>query len=116
MGDQLAGKHALQHGAAGRRTGVAHMNILLINHYAGSVRHGMEYRPYYLAREWVRLGHRVTIVASSESHVRTLAPTLDGAPQLLETIDGIDYLWLATPAYRGNGLARVRNMAAFVMR
>jgi len=25
------------------------MNILLINHYAGSVHHGMEYRPYYLA-------------------------------------------------------------------
>jgi glycosyltransferase involved in cell wall biosynthesis len=92
------------------------MNILLINHYAGSVRHGMEYRPYYLAREWVRLGHRVTIVASSESHVRTLAPRLDGAARLAETIDGIDYLWLATPPYRGNGLARVRNMAAFVLR
>ncbi len=92
------------------------MDILLINHYAGSVRHGMEYRPYYLAREWVRLGHRVTIVASSESHVRTQAPALDGAAQLQETIDGIDYLWLATPAYRGNGLARVRNMAAFVAR
>ena len=30
------------------------MNILLINHYAGSPQHGMEYRPYYLAREWVR--------------------------------------------------------------
>ncbi len=92
------------------------MNILLINHYAGSARHGMEYRPYYLAREWVRLGHRVTIVASSESHIRALAPDMRGAPQLRETIDGIDYLWLATPPYRGNGLARVRNMAAFVMR
>ena len=92
------------------------MNILLINHYAGSVRHGMEYRPYYLAREWVRQGHKVTIVASSESHVRTLAPGMGGAAQLTETIDGIDYLWLATPPYRGNGLARVRNMAAFVMR
>jgi len=92
------------------------MNILLINHYAGSVRHGMEYRPYYLAREWVRLGHRVTIVASSESHVRSQAPQLNGTAQLQETIDGIDYLWLATPPYRGNGAGRVRNMAAFVLR
>ena len=92
------------------------MNILLINHYAGSVRHGMEYRPYYLAREWVRLGHRVTIVASSESHIRAQAPDMHGAAQRLETIDGIDYLWLSTPPYRGNGLARVRNMAAFVTR
>jgi hypothetical protein len=33
-----------------------------------------------------------------------------------ETIDGIDYRWLATPSYRGNGAARVRNMLAFVLR
>ena len=31
------------------------MNILLINHYAGSPQYGMEYRPYYLAREWVKM-------------------------------------------------------------
>ena len=92
------------------------MNILLINHYAGSVRHGMEYRPYYLAREWVRTGHRVTILASSESHLRTQAPQLDGRDRLDECIDGIDYTWLSTPPYRGNGAARVRNMAAFVLR
>jgi glycosyltransferase involved in cell wall biosynthesis len=92
------------------------MNIVLVNHYAGSVRHGMEFRPYYLAREWLRLGHRVTIVAASESHLRALAPPLRGRPRLLENIDGIDYLWLATPPYRGNGAARVRNMLAFVWR
>ncbi|HMN57678.1 MAG TPA: glycosyltransferase family 4 protein [Ottowia sp.] len=46
------------------------MNILLINHYAGSPRHGMEFRPYYLAREWVRMGHQVQLVAGSYSHIR----------------------------------------------
>jgi glycosyltransferase involved in cell wall biosynthesis len=92
------------------------MNILLINHYAGSVRHGMEYRPYYLAREWVRLGHRVRIVASARSHIRARAPELGGADRLDETIDGIDYTWFATPPYQGNGAARVRNIASFVLR
>jgi glycosyltransferase involved in cell wall biosynthesis len=92
------------------------MNILLINHYAGSVRHGMEYRPYYLAREWVRAGHKVTIVAASASHVRTQAPQLGRRIRMEETIDGIDYVWLAAPPYRGNGAARVRNMAAFLWR
>ncbi len=53
------------------------MNILLINHYAGSPRYGMEYRPYYLAREWVRLGHRVTIVAASYSHLRIEQPAME---------------------------------------
>ena len=90
------------------------MNILLINHYAGSVRHGMEYRPYYLAREWVRAGHRVRIVAASNSHLRAQTPELNGRRVFDETIDGIDYRWHATPAYRGNGLGRAANMAAFV--
>lgn len=92
------------------------MNILLINHYAGSLQHGMEFRPYYLAREWLRLGHRVRIVASANSHVRARSPQLQGRPRLDETIDGIDYTWFATPAYDGNGAARARNMGAFVWR
>ena len=92
------------------------MNILLINHYAGSLQHGMEYRPYYLAREWVRLGHRVRIVASSRSHIRAQAPQMRGAARLDETIDGIEYTWFDTPAYAGNGSARAMNMAAFIFR
>jgi glycosyltransferase involved in cell wall biosynthesis len=92
------------------------LNILLINHYAGSVRHGMEFRPFYLAREWVRLGHRVRIVASATSHIRAQAPDLKGGARLDETIDGVDYTWFATPAYRGNGVKRIVNMLSFVWR
>jgi glycosyltransferase involved in cell wall biosynthesis len=92
------------------------VNILLINHHAGSLQHGMEYRPYYLAREWRRLGHRVRIVAAAHSHVRARGPQLGGRSRLDETIDGIEYSWFDTPAYTGNGAARVRNMAAFVLR
>ena len=46
------------------------MNILLINHYAGAPQYGMEYRPYYLAREWVKMGHKVVITSASFSHLR----------------------------------------------
>ncbi|MEW6217690.1 MAG: glycosyltransferase family 4 protein [Candidatus Bipolaricaulota bacterium] len=91
------------------------MNILLINHYAGSLLHGMEFRPFYLAREWVRRGHKVTIVAASHAHVRSIQPACGGS-ESHETIEGIEYRWLATPPYSGNGMARVRNMAAFVAR
>jgi glycosyltransferase involved in cell wall biosynthesis len=87
------------------------VNILLINHYAGSPRHGMEYRPYHLAREWVRSGHAVQIVAASFSHVRSVQPGTGD-----ERIDGIAYRWLATPRYRGNGAGRVLNMAVFLVR
>lgn len=92
------------------------MRILLINHYAGSPMHGMEYRPYYLAREWVRLGHQVKIIASSESHVRSRQPHLASLDRLDETIDGIEYTWFETPRYAGNSIGRVRNMACFISR
>jgi glycosyltransferase involved in cell wall biosynthesis len=91
------------------------MNILLINHYAGSPRDGMEYRPYYLAREWVRAGHRVQIVAAAYSHVRARQPAVAG-DALDEVIDGISYRWLPAPAYVGNGLGRVKNIWAFLSR
>ena len=93
------------------------MNILLINHYAGSPQHGMEYRPYYLAREWVRAGHTVQIVAAAYSHVRSTQPALNppGLP-FEERIAGINYRWLPTPEYTGNGLGRVRNIWAFLRR
>lgn len=90
------------------------MNIILINHYAGSDKYGMEYRPFYLSREWVNLGHNVTIVAASFSHVRSRQPDLKGNNIYIEIIDGIRYVWLKTPHYKGNGLKRVINMLAFI--
>jgi glycosyltransferase involved in cell wall biosynthesis len=90
------------------------MRILLINHYAGSPSHGMEYRAYYLAREWVRLGHNVQIVASAYSHLRFRQPQITGHDSFDEIIEGIKYTWLKTPAYHGNGIGRVFNMASFV--
>lgn len=88
------------------------MNILLINHYAGSSTYGMEYRPFYLAREWINFGHTVTVVAASFSHLRSKEPDVKG-PLTTETIDGINYIWLKTPKYHGNGIRRVLNMMAF---
>lgn len=89
------------------------VNILLINHYAGSDRMGMEYRPFYLAREWVAIGHSVTIVAANFSHLRTLQPA---ARADLESTDeqGVKFRWLRTNTYNGNGVGRIANMLAFV--
>lgn len=84
------------------------MKILLINHYAGSPQHGMEYRPFYLAREWVRAGHQVLVLAASHSHVRSVQPQPGG-----QTIDGVPYCWYRTPAYEGNGFGRLRNIWSF---
>jgi len=90
------------------------VNIVYINHYAGSPRHGMEFRPYYMGRRWAAAGHSVTVAASSFSHLRTKNPDLGGAKWEEEKIDGIRYFWIAGNAYRGNGMARIRNMLSFL--
>ena len=90
------------------------MKILLINHYAGSLYHGMEYRPYYLGRAWVAMGHTITIAAATVSHVRTILPKVQKAAITQEMIDGIQYLWFKTLAYDGNGVSRAINILTFV--
>lgn len=89
------------------------MNILLINHYAGSPEMGMEFRPYYFAREWVKKGHKVSIVAADYSHLRRINPVVEKDFQR-ENIDGIDYYWIRTNEYEGNGVKRSITMAKFV--
>lgn len=85
------------------------MNILMLSHYAGAPKYGMEYRSYYMSREWVKSGHKVMIAGASFSHLRKQQP-----PVGRENIDGIEYVWLKTRSYEGNGMARVLTMVEFV--
>ena len=83
--------------------------MLLINHYAGSPELGMEFRPYYMAKEWVKMGHQVLIVGGSFSHLRKVQP--QGEEDL---IDGIRYRWVKLNTYKGNGIGRIWSMFSFV--
>jgi glycosyltransferase involved in cell wall biosynthesis len=89
------------------------MNILIINHYAGSPDYGMEFRPFYLASEWIRLGHKVTIVSASYSHLRLKNPRiLKGL--FSEKIHDVTYIWIKTPKYNTLALARIINIVSFL--
>ena len=88
------------------------MNILLINHYAGSLSMGREYRPYYLARELLNRGHKPTIIAADYSHLRAENPPRQPNFRPLE-IDGIPYVFIHTSQYRHNGLKRAFTMQTF---
>lgn len=74
----------------------------------------MEFRPYYIAREWVRSGHQVKILAASHSHIRARQPQLEGWQVTDELIGGIQYRWYPTPTYNSNGVGRVKNMLSFM--
>lgn len=89
------------------------MKILYIDHYAGSPKIGMEFRPFHMAREWVKAGNEVTIVGSSFSHYRPKQVDVYGQ-WAMETLEGVRFLWLKTNPYQGNGVHRVRNIIEFL--
>lgn len=84
------------------------MNIWILNHYAGSVEFGMEFRHYYFARELVSMGHDVTIIAGSYSHLRKKNPEI--TKPLEDWHEGIRFVWVPTCEYQGNGLGRIKSM------
>jgi len=91
------------------------MRILIINHYAGGPDLGMEHRPWYLAREWQRMGHEVLIVSASFAHTRSQQPPAALTGSVTE-VSGVPVLYLSTPSYHGNGLRRVINIVTFLRR
>lgn len=91
------------------------MNILYINNFAGSKNLGMELRPYYLGKNWVKFGHRVSIIASSFVHVRAKQPEVTLNFQK-EVIDGMDYYWIKCPKYSGIGFVRLISFSIFILR
>ncbi len=91
------------------------MNIWLINHYALTPQHSGGTRHYDLAKELIKKGHRVTIVAASFHYVsnQEMKQYPEGKEMLLETIDGVSFIWIKTRPYKGNGIGRVLNMLDF---
>lgn len=88
------------------------MNIIIINHYAGSDEFGMEFRPLYLGKELIKQGHDVTVLAASFSHLRKKQPTVlkDFEEQY---IDGVRYVFVKTPSYKRNDHKRFINIFSF---
>lgn len=89
------------------------MNITIINHYAGSDEYGMEFRPLYIGRELVKLGHTVTVLTAGFSHLRKKNPVIEKS-FTEEIINGVRYVFIKTPAYKKNDAKRFVNMISFL--
>ncbi len=88
------------------------MNILLIDHYAGSPERGMEFRPWLMAKEWQKLGQTVTVAAADFTHLRRR--NFEVPRSFTEAdVGGVPYLILKTPPYHGNGVGRGKNILSF---
>ncbi|MCT7597613.1 glycosyltransferase family 4 protein [Aliarcobacter butzleri] len=90
------------------------MNIWIFNHHALTPDMSGGTRHYDFAKELIKRGHSVTIIASSfhYSKYKEMKDYKD-KDYLCEKIDGIDFIWIKTPPYFGNGMNRVKNMIAY---
>ena len=59
------------------------------------------------------MGHNVTIVGSSFSHLRACQPVVNGRFSAGK-LDGLDYLWIKGAKYYGNGFGRLLNVAQYL--
>ncbi len=89
------------------------MNILLVNPYALAPDQPGGTRHFSLARALARMGHSVVIAASGFDHLTRTASVPPGEPARREAREGVAFVRLRTPPYRGNGAGRLWNMLAF---
>jgi glycosyltransferase involved in cell wall biosynthesis len=86
--------------------------IWFINDYAGSRYHGMEFRNYYFAKEFAKMGYSVYIISASYMHLFKKLPQVEDSYKF-ENIDGINYLWLKVPKY-GESTSKKRVLKWFI--
>jgi glycosyltransferase involved in cell wall biosynthesis len=93
------------------------MRVWIVNQYAVPPTQAGITRHYTLAAELIKRGHDVMVIASSFDHVTRQETRLGpGEDARLELMGKVPFMWLRTPAYRGNTLARMKNMMVFAQR
>ena len=92
------------------------MNIWIINQYAGSRLHGMNFRSWYFANEMKKKGHSPHIISASYSHLYHKLPEISGK-FTHENVEGIPYTWVKVRSYSGSqSVGRVLTMIQFMLR
>lgn len=88
-------------------------HLWIINQYALPKGHAGITRHGDLAHVLVKLGYKVTVFASGFDYLtRKLDRSGDKATNK-SVHDGVNFVWIKTPAYSGNDGKRIRNMVSF---
>ncbi len=75
-------------------------NIWIINQYASTPDVGMGGRHYYIAKELANLGNKVSLIASSFTHLLRKSVDVSGEFRVDES-HGFKMVWVKTPDYAG---------------
>ncbi len=92
------------------------MNVWFFNHYAVPPWFYPLARPYNFAKNLTEKGFDVTIFAASSVH-NSNKNLLDSDKQFrIENINNINYTYIKTCNYKGNGTSRIKNMFEYTFR
>ncbi len=86
------------------------MNVWIVNHYAIPPSMGGLVRHYYFSKYLQKKGHSVKIFTSSKIHNTDINVIQDGALYKEEIEDGVEYTFVKSRDYSGNGMDRILNM------
>ncbi|MCF2555879.1 glycosyltransferase family 4 protein [Faecalicatena contorta] len=86
------------------------MNIWIVNHYAIPPSMGGLVRHYYFSKYLQQKGHKVKIFTSSKIHNTDINMIKDGSLYYEEMEDGVEYTFVKSRDYKGNGFDRILNM------
>lgn len=90
------------------------MRVLIVNPYAVGPGESGITRPFNFAKTLNSLGYETTVVTSSFDHFTQSFDRLDGLARVgRDIVDGVPFVWIRTPHYRGNDWRRAANMVAF---
>ena len=90
--------------------------FFIINQYASTPERGIGGRHYYLAKELVKLGHKVYLIAANNTHLLRNPFNFEDKYKL-ENISGLNFLWIKTSKYiYANDKTRVWNWFVFALR
>ncbi|MDO5718671.1 MAG: glycosyltransferase family 4 protein [Tissierellia bacterium] len=84
--------------------------IWIINHYAEPPSRGKYLRHFYFAKKLISRGYDVKIFTASTIHNTEVNNTDGISPYIQKNIEGVDFIFVRTSDYFGNGKARVKNI------
>jgi glycosyltransferase involved in cell wall biosynthesis len=90
--------------------------IWYICQYAVPLKYGFGTRHFYLGKEMVKLGHKVSIISANYNFAMTAFPP-DKSNYNYEIIDGIDVCWIRVNRYKKtDGIGRIISWFVFMWR
>lgn len=87
--------------------------IWILNHYATAMFVSEGGRHYSLAKEFVRQGYSVKVFCASTIHNSDECIPMEGERHKKAVKDGVEFEFIRTRPYGGNGIQRILNMADF---